>query len=184
MVLRTEQYEGPRPKTIDDVRDDVTGILENDKAGAILDESLGKARTLLDDGATPLADIAEKTGGALSTDLALGRQSGELDNAVVGQIFELPKPAADAPVVREFTLDSGDRVLLAFRKVSVEEAEQTSEATESQAHSGGADSFANPVLGNAEFGALIQAIQSKSDIETNEAVISGEATYGGYGGQY
>jgi len=46
------------------------------------------------------------------------------------------------------------------------------------------NSSSNPVLGNAEFGALIQALQSKSEIETNDAVISGEAAYGGYGGNY
>jgi len=182
MVLRTEEYEGPRPKSIDDVRDDVTGILENEKAGVILDGSLEKARTLLDDGSA-LPDIAETTGGALSTDLALGRQSNELDIAVIGQIFELPKPAEGSPVVREYTLDSGDRVLLAFRKVSVEEVDAaTTEGTDD--HNAGADSSSNPVLGNAEFGALIQAIQSKVDIETNDAVISGEASYGGYGGNY
>jgi len=182
MVLRTEQYEGPRLKSIDDVRDEVTDILENEKAGAILDESLEKARTLFDEGSA-LPDIAEKTGGSLSTDLALGRQSNDLDISVVGQVFELPKPAEGASVVREYTLDSGDRVLLAFRKVSVEEADAAaSEAA--GGHSGADNSSSNPVLGNAEFGALIQALQSKSEIETNDAVISGEAAYGGYGGNY
>ena len=180
IVLRTEEYEGPRPKTIDDVREDIVGTLKTEKAGEGLDKSLETALTDLKGGKTSV-EVAEAAGGELSEALALNRQSNDFDRNFVAELFKLPKPADGAPVYHSGTLSNGDRVALVFEAISVEEpeTEEGSEATVSTA-----SNFANPQLGGSEFGVLLKTLQGKTKVETNERVLSGEADYGYGGGGY
>ncbi len=177
LVLRTEAHEDQRQKTLDDVRDDIVTEVTDNKAGELLESSLKEARDLVEQGSSGLDDVAGKTGGTLESDLAVGRRSSDFDPAVVRELFELPKPSDDAPVIHEATLANGDRVLMLFGSISVEES------TTENAGSAQAESLANPIKGNAEFGAVLQALQSGVDVKVNESVLSGEAQYYG-GGHY
>lgn len=174
MVLRTEAYEDERQKTLDDVREDITAEVKDRKAGELLEASMQEARALLEKGETGLPDIAEKTGSTLEADMAIGRRSSDYDQPVVQQLFELPKPSEDTPVLQEATLANGDRILMAFKRVSVDETQNDS-VSESE-------SLANPVKGNSEFGAMLQTIQSGIDVKVNESVLSGQSQYYGGGG--
>ena len=177
LVLRTEAHEDQRQKTLDDVRDDIVTEVTDNKAGELLESSLKEARDLVEQGSSGLDDVAGKTGGTLESDLAVGRRSSDFDPAVVRELFELPKPSDDAPVIHEATLANGDRVLMLLGSISVEES------TTENAGSAQAESLANPIKGNAEFGAVLQALQSGVDVKVNESVLSGEAQYYG-GGHY
>ena len=159
LVLRTEAHEDQRQKTLDDVRDDIVTEVTDNKAGELLESSLKEARDLVEQGSSGLDDVAGKTGGTLESDLAVGRRSSDFDPAVVRELFELPKPSDDAPVIHEATLANGDRVLMLLGSISVEES------TTENAGSAQAESLANPIKGNAEFGAVLQALQSGVDVK-------------------
>lgn len=180
MVLRTQEHEGPRQKSLDDMKELISTTLKSEKAGAQLDETVAAARTRLEAGEA-VTKIAEDTTGEASEALALERQSVEFDRNFISELFKLPKPAADAPVYHSATLTNGDRVLLSLKEIGVAEEEPAEGETETPEPA--ADQLsANPRLGNSEFSILLQTLQGKSDIETNEAALSGEAAYGGYGG--
>ncbi len=176
LVLRTEAYEDQRQKTLDDVRDDIVAEVTDSKAGDLLESSMKEARELFEQGSKGLSDIAEQTGGTLEADVALGRRSTDFDPAVVRELFELPKPSAEEPVIHEATLANGDRVLMAFNRTSTEESAQESASSAESA------SLANPIKGSAEFSAVLEAIQSGVNIKVNESVLSGENQYYGGGG--
>ena len=104
----------------------------------------------------------------------------EFDRNFIDELFKLPKPSADAPVYHAATLTNGDRVLLALKEIGV--ADEPAAEGETETPEPAADQLsANPRLGNSEFSILLQMLQGKSDIETNEAALSGETGYGGYG---
>ncbi len=184
MVLRLAEYEGPRPKVLEDVKDDIVATLKTEKAGVQLDESITAARESLEAGEA-VTVIAEATEGEASEALELNRQSTEFDRGFIDELFKLPKPE-DTPVLHTATLANGDRLLVALKEVGAptdsasEEAE--AEPADPQADLPAAELSGNPQLGNSEFSILLQTLQGKSDIETNEAALSGETGYGGYGG--
>ena len=187
MVLRVAEYEGPRAKTLDDVKEDITTTLKNEKAGEQLDESMNTGLASLESGESITA-IAESTGGEAAEAQLLDRQSTDFDRGFIDELFKLPKPDGDVPVLHTATLANGDRLLVAFKAVGVPNETATDEETESgtdeaQAEPTPAEMSGNPGLGNSEFSILLQTLQGKSDIETNEAALSGETGYG-YGGGY
>lgn len=187
MVLRLAEYEGPRAKALDDVKEDIVTTLKTEKAGAKLDESMKTARDSLEAG-EGIAEIAEATGGEAVEAQQLDRRSTEFDRAFIDELFKLPKPD-DAPVIHSATLANGDRLLVAFKAVGLPEPEESTEAGDEAAEStdepqvepSASQLSGNAQLGNSEFSILLQTLQGKSDIETNEAALSGETAYGSGG---
>ena len=178
IVLRSADYEGPRPKTIDDVREQLLDEIKAEKAGAVLDEAVAGATTQLQEGGA-IVDIAEAAGGVAATDLKLSLQSADVDRQVVSRLFELVKPAADKPVLETVTLANGDRVLTVFRGIgtpedaeSATEGEANAEASVAEAPKAGAD----PHLGTTEFTLLLDTLRANSEIETND-VLFDQSTY-------
>lgn len=180
MVLRLKEYGEPRPKTIDDVRDDIITTLKSDKAGSQLDANLEAARASFEEGKS-VADIAAAEGGEALEALEVSRQSTEFDRNFIDELFRLPKPEGDQPVVHNAVLNNGDRLLVGMTAVGLPAEAPDADNTEgsASADAAGAAESANPRLGNSEFTILLQLLQENSDIETNEAALSGETGYGG-----
>jgi len=186
MVLRLKEYEGPRPKTLEDVKDEITATLKSDKAGAQLDETLEAARASLESG-QPVAEIASADGGEAIEALEVGRQSTDFDRNFIDQLFRLRKPAGDEPVLHSAVLSNGDRVLVGMTAVGLpaEGSDSDAESAENpETPAAGEDNAApvagNPQLGSSEFRILLQTLQENSEIETNESALLGSD--GGYGG--
>ncbi len=146
VVLRVTEDEGERPKTLDDVRDEVGEALRTERAEALLDERAAEIVSALARGEAPEAIAADvdfgvdvdlgADGGAdggVDADDAVTALSGEVlardatmfDPATVAALFAAPAPAADGPSTDASTgtstLGDGDR--LAWRIVAVERPE-------------------------------------------------------------
>ena len=180
VVLRTIEDEDERPKSLDDVGEEVADAIAAERAEAALDERAAAAEAELADGAEPAA-LAEGEDGveALSAE-GLTRDAGALDAGAVAALFAAPAPAEGAPVTGVETLGDGDQ--LAWRLVSVERPEVEvarsgedggGETTASAGEPSAADppaapptpSGADPRLGDLEFSALMGSLRERADVE-------------------
>jgi len=109
IVLRVVEYDGERPKTLDDVRDDVIDTLKSDRAGESLDALSVAAVERLKAGDT--ADVVAESE-ALATAasaIELTRQSSDFDRPVLDEIYALPKPVDGQSVSHNAVLGTGNR---------------------------------------------------------------------------
>jgi len=166
VTLRVLDSEGPRPKTIDDVREDIIATLQTEQAAEQLDalatELVGKVSAGED--VVALADANEAIEATVGE--AVERSGSILDGAVVNSIFSAVKPSEGAATVSNLTASNGDRVVYALRSIELAEAEEDAVAP----------TVANPRSGNAAFTALVQSLRSRADIELNDdALVPGAA---------
>jgi len=123
VALRVLESEGPRQKTIDDVRDEITTRIQNDRAAEQLDTLASVMQDKLNAGEA-VQDIADAEDLAVaSLDQNVERQGSTLDASLVGRIFTSVKPSEGAAVVDTVTAGNGDRIVFALRSVSVPEAD-------------------------------------------------------------
>lgn len=159
VVLRVLEYEGERPQTLDDVRDEVIDTLKSERAGEALDGLAAAAaeRLLAGDSAEDIAESDDLASAA--TAIELSRQSTEFDRPVLDEIYALPKPADGQPVTHNTVLASGERLALRLVDVAVPEADDDAPA------SPGTTLGANPRLGGVEFQALMQSLRESADVD-------------------
>ena len=179
LVLRVAEHEGPRPKTLDDVRESIEQSIRRERGAETLDELVTAAIDGFANG-TDAESIAEASPLATAEPgVETDRQgSGELDRAVVAAIFELPKPVADgAAVTGSSQANNGDRLALRLVAVNAAEDEDETDADAENTADGGdgetaeqsdAPLIANTRLGNTEFSAMMESLRDRADIELAE----------------
>lgn len=182
VVLRVQEYEDARPKTLEDVREDAVDALKGERATEILNARSEAALERLDNGdsATMIAEGDDFA--SVFEQEVLGRQSTVFDRNVVTQIFALPNLNAGV-VTESATLSDGD--LVAFRLDAIDvpapDAEEQSD-DESVASPGVTPAGANPLLGGTEFEVLLESLRESADVEI--LVVDGDyssiPTGGGY----
>lgn len=162
VVLRVLEHEDPRPKTLDDVREDVVDELKGERATENLN-------VLVEEVVASLASGSSATTAANGNELAevfeqevLDRQSTVFDRNVTARIFSLPRP--DAEVVTDTaTLANGDE--LALRLDAVDVPDLPADADSTAVVAGVLEAGANPRLGSTEFEALLESLRSVADVE-------------------
>lgn len=169
LVLRVLEHEDPRPKTIDDVREDIEGTLKRERAGEQMDESIASLKELIDAGEDPAA-LVEEQGGTFSAGQELTRNSTELDRSVISELFALNRPTGDKPVLNDTTLGNGDRILIALREVITPEADVES----SEEDPGAAPAAASKAdqVGNTEFTVLLENLRKRAKVEINDQLLT------------
>jgi len=157
--IRVLDHEGPRPKTIDDVKDEVVEAVKRERAEAQLDTSVEEAVSKLAAGtlATELADADELA--TATIDEVLTRQSTVIDNSTVSDIYALAKPAAGKTLIKSTNQENGDRVAYVLKSVQI----PTEEAEEAPAQP-----VANPRLGQTELAAMLQSLRSQADVSIED----------------
>lgn len=169
IVLRVAEHEGPRPKTLDDVRDEVADAVKTERANKILETEQDAAVEKLASGEAAEAVASGSEFATALTQLELDRQSTELAPNVVSQIFALPYPNGE-PVTDTATLANGD--LLALRLDAI-----ATPAPADEAGAGVADAAnlpgvpaagANPRLGSTEFETLLESLRESADVKVSE----------------
>ncbi|MBX2837219.1 MAG: SurA N-terminal domain-containing protein [Gammaproteobacteria bacterium] len=155
IVLRVLEHEGPRPKTLDDVKDEVTDTVRTTSAGELLDEALEEHLAALKTGelVSALADANEYA--SATENEVLERQSTVLDRPIISEIYAQPKPTDEAPIMESATLANGDRVLYVLKSVGV--AEQAEDAPQ--------PTLVNAQLGATEYSAMLESLREKAKIE-------------------
>ena len=174
LSLRLLEHQDPRPKTLEDVREEITEQLRTEKAGSTLDEKI-EAITAAFEGGSGLDTLAEEHGGTVYFDKELNRRSAELDRSAIQSLFKLPKPADAGTVTESFVLANGDRAFAVVKAVldgptDTDDAAETKSAEQSESTEEPAGT-ANPQLGNAEFSLLLQNLRENATVETNPQVL-------------
>jgi len=164
VVIRIAEHEDPRPKTIDDVREDLIDTIKGDKATSLLAELQEASVTKLASG-SPAGELvgADEFSTALGQ-LVLDRNATDLDRELVTNIFALPKPGSE-PVTHAATLSNGDLVALRLDSVDVPPSVAESDAEAAATISASIEAGANPRLGGTEFEVLLQSLRERADVE-------------------
>ena len=153
LALRVIEHEDPRPKALDDVRDEIVDTLKREQAEKTLDES-AKATVALMLKGTPVSKIAADDEAATATsNEVLTRQSTVFDASAITEIYALAKPAEGKVLVKSVALQNGDRVAYALKAVETPEPETEDEAQ-----------IVNTGLGQAELSAIIANLREKADV--------------------
>ena len=183
VVLRTVDHEGPRPKTLDDVREEVTDALKGERATESLTAFIDQAKEALLAGDDAAAAMGDNELAEAYEQETLDRQSTLFDRNVITRIFSLSHPSEGA-VTDVATLANGDELVLRLDSIDTPDASSATESASADAATEGAtepsdtppvagvvEAGANPQMGNTEFEMLLQSLRSKADVE-----ITGEAS--------
>ncbi|MFK8080764.1 MAG: SurA N-terminal domain-containing protein [Granulosicoccus sp.] len=165
VVLRVLEHEDPRPKTLEDVREELVEALKGERATESLSELAEDVMEKLAAGDTA---SAAADGNELADVLAqelLDRQSTVFDRNVTARIFSLPYPG-DELITDKATLANGDLLVLRLDAVQTPEATSSDDEEPVAAPVAGVlDAGANPQLGSTEFEALLQSLRGAADVE-------------------
>jgi len=178
IVLRVLEHEEPRPKTLDDVREDIVDTLKNERAAEQLDTSIAEVRALIENAEDPTEKVAE-LGGTYNTDQELDRSATDLDRSALEVLFALPKPDGDKSVLDEVVLPNGDRLLMVLKEVAVPPLEEPdAPASEENADAEEVDpaippdTDRAPQFGNNDFTAMLRSLRASAKVEINEQALS------------
>ncbi|MDP1543074.1 MAG: SurA N-terminal domain-containing protein [Polycyclovorans sp.] len=121
VVVRKADYEAPSLMALDTVVDDIRQALKQEGARV---QALALAEQIKEEAAAApssegLATLAEKHGLTYRVIGPVGRDSANVDPAVLARLFALPKPADDAaaPTLSVVMRDDGDAAVIAFSGV-------------------------------------------------------------------
>lgn len=163
VALRVLEYEEPRPKTLDDVKDDITTQLKRDGASTNLEASASDSVAQMLKG-TSVNTLAKDDPSATATmDEVLTRSSTVIDASAVAEIFALAKPSEGKTLVKTVALANGDRVSYALKAVTAPEP-----AEEETTENADASVLVNPSLGQSELAAMIQSLRAKADVSIHQ----------------
>lgn len=168
VVLRTIDYEEAKPKAVDEVREDIVALVQTEKATNELNELANTVVTELEAGADA-SELATQHGGEFTDTVAVTRDSAETDRSLLRKLFTMPKPATDSASYSTAPDGNGDIVVIAFTGIdtAVDESEPVVEAA------------ASAIPANAEFDALVSALEEGADIERNAALLDPAGHAGG-----
>ncbi len=157
VVLRVKEQQAARPKTFDEVRDEVAEALRVERAEAQLAERVAAALEALRAGESPEL-VAQAQGGDWREPQWVGRNGGDdIAPAAVQRLFRLPQPA-DAPVYGEAVLPGGDRAVLVFSELRSGEIEELPAQQIAQAEQR---------RGSIEYAALVETLRGRAEVERN-----------------
>lgn len=159
IVLRTIDHQEAEPKPVDEVREDIVKLVQNQKA---TEELQALADTLIGEleGGAEASVLASENGGEFSETVSVGRSDSELDRAVVQKLFTMPKPGSEGASYDKISSLDGNVVVLVFSGVGQDAEAETQEPA------------ASSMPAYAELQSLMRAIQDAADIERNEMLLS------------
>ena len=154
--LRVLEQDEQRPKSLEDVRDEIVAALKAKGAGEQLDGLLKAATEELSAGKS-VDDIATAEDLATATaDEVLTRQAATIDASIVESVFALAKPSDDSKQMIDAVSANGDRIAVVLKAIETPEPE-----LEEIAPNDGR-------LGNTEFSAMLQSLRGKAKISFAE----------------
>jgi len=169
LSLRIIEHEEPRPKTLDDVKDDITTTLKREGAESQLKESAKTAVGLMLKG-TPVSKVAEDDPNATAVaDEILTRDSTVIDANAIQEIYALSRPSEGKVLVKSVALQNGDRVAYALKAVDEPEPKAAEDEDSEVAGGGEAPEPPSPPsnqvnVGQAELAAVIANLREKADV--------------------
>ncbi|MEN8174752.1 MAG: SurA N-terminal domain-containing protein [Pseudomonadota bacterium] len=148
LVLRVVDHHEAQPKLLEDVREEIIGLLRTQAAS---EQAAGVAESMRDavaQGRT-LDSVAQENGLEPRVHAGVARTATDLESAIVNAAFEAGRPQAGTPVVTLVPLPGGDHAVLKINAVhdadpgaiSAEEREAARESLENRRRSAAVDLF-------------------------------------------
>ncbi|MFK8078077.1 MAG: SurA N-terminal domain-containing protein [Granulosicoccus sp.] len=165
VIIRVTEHEGPRPKTIDDVREEVADTLNGEKATESLSALRDAAIEKLVAG-NSAAEIAGSDDFATALEqVVVDRASTEFDRNVVAEVFGLPKPGGDV-VTHVSAAANGDLLALRLDSIDVQKADDEAVDSDIAAPANGlVEAGADLRRGGTEFEVFLQSLRAQADID-------------------
>jgi len=113
VVLRVRGHREARPRALEEVRDEVTARLVQEKAAAAAQARAAELVELARAGKAP-EQVAKEAGAAYERVAGLARRAPGVPAALVDAAFTLPRPAAGQPAVAAVPLGDGDMAVAAL----------------------------------------------------------------------
>ncbi|KZN53378.1 SurA N-terminal domain-containing protein [Pseudoalteromonas luteoviolacea] len=155
VVVRVVEHKPAAVKSLEEVTEQITARLENEKASELAKD---KAHTLfaqLEEGQS-LSDIAAAESLEVKSEAALARQTYAVSPALVSKAFKMPHPAEGASSKAMVELNNGDAALLVVKAVNL--AEVTDELEPQQKQS------VTRAQVNKNYLALLNALEGTAEI--------------------
>ena len=170
-VFRVQRYNEATRQPLDDVREEIRGILTANETDRLLDE---RARALLEqvESGSEFRSAAEAAGAEVSEPLLLSRQDQENDPALLYSVYASGRPTEMHPVrdvIRNstggYTVYSLDAVI-AGRPESIPLAQRDS-----------AKLMRAQESGTADFSSFLLALREGADVVVNEDALAGNDVF-------
>jgi peptidyl-prolyl cis-trans isomerase D len=159
VVLRILEHQEAARQALDEVREQVRELASDEQARALAEEQGKGLLSALQDGSATLDSIAEERSLQPGQTPLLGRNAGEPDNALVRQVFTLPRPSADSPVYGGFMMRQGDYALVALDEVKDGDLGALPEASRKQAWQA-----YNRAQGTTELAVVLKILEEQATI--------------------
>jgi peptidyl-prolyl cis-trans isomerase D len=129
VVIHKQEYEAPRQKELDEVKDAIRDEIKLERARA---KALADAQATIEAvrNGRPLEQVAREKHGEYKAVGAVARHAPGIDPAVLDIAFRLPRPAAGAVQASQIRLANGDIGVVAL--AAVQDAEWTAAAPDEQ----------------------------------------------------
>lgn len=116
VVLRLLDHQVAKPKPLDEVRDEISGLLRQAMATEAATKQGKEALEALRSGQS-LAEVAKANNLELKSPSMVNRYDAKLDQALRTELFRMPRPIGDKPSLAGLNLANGDYAVLALTKV-------------------------------------------------------------------
>jgi peptidyl-prolyl cis-trans isomerase D len=116
VVLRLLDHQVAKLKPLDEVRDEISGLLRQAMATEAVTKQGKEALEALRSGQS-LAEVAKANNLELKSPSMVNRYDAKLDQALRTELFRMPRPVGDKPSLAGLNLANGDYALLALTKV-------------------------------------------------------------------
>lgn len=116
MVLRVHAHEEAAARPLDEVRDEIAGILENQQASTLAKEKGMSLLARLREGES-IEKVAKELSLKVEEARVVARGDSKLSPAIAQRLFSMPRPEGDAPVFDGVALPNGDFAVIALQRV-------------------------------------------------------------------
>ncbi|MEL0166990.1 MAG: SurA N-terminal domain-containing protein [Pseudomonadaceae bacterium] len=159
-VVRVKQHLPPEQRPLAEVSADIRNQLAAAKADQAAADKAEQLAEQLRGQSLSVDAVAEQLGAEWQTYEAAGRGTSEVDQALLRNVFAMPKPDADQPVYASFKRAAGGYWLVKLNGVAVAEDVQSADGATDQY-----GLFVAGQSGQQDFAAAQQQLRSEAEVE-------------------
>lgn len=158
VVIRVKEHQKTKPYSLEEVRDEVIAELRLNQAREALREDIENLQAKVAEG-SDLQALAQEFGGELKTPGLVRRSEPSVDEAVLTEAFQLPKPQQGERSVGAARLANGDQALIVITQVVPGKIDDLQEAERKAL-----EDRLSRQQGLAQFAGLLESLREHTDV--------------------
>jgi peptidyl-prolyl cis-trans isomerase D len=170
VVLRMLDHKTAALRELASVKADIIAVLQKDKINKLTTEKAFQIKAKLQEGAN-LNAIADENKWEVKKAVGLMRSKSTLPEAVTDAIFKAAKPVGDKPTILVAALPTNEQMVISLSKVTAGVMSEDDKKRLDLAKK----NIAN-AMGQSEFNAALNSLQSSADVTINAAKVAPQAT--------